>query len=54
MHARVVIVEPGEAMFLPLGWWHQVTVLDVSLSFSYSNLALPNHYSFVNPTIRNW
>jgi hypothetical protein len=41
-------------MFLPLGWWHQVTVLDVSLSFSYSNLALPNHYSFVNPTIRNW
>jgi Cupin-like domain len=49
-----VIVEPGETMFLPLGWWHQVTALDVSLSFSYSNLALPNHYGFVNPTIRNW
>jgi hypothetical protein len=31
-----------------------VTALDVSLSFSYSNLALPNHYHFANPTIRNW
>jgi hypothetical protein len=49
-----VIVEPGETVFLPLGWWHQVTSLDVSLSFSYSNLALPNHYHFANPTIRNW
>jgi hypothetical protein len=26
----------------------------VSLSFSYSNLAVPNQYDFVNPTIRNW
>lgn len=49
-----VIVEPGETVFLPLGWWHQVTALDVSLSFSFSNLALPNHYSFQNPTITNW
>lgn len=54
--ARVleVIVEPGETMFLPLGWWHQVTSLDVSLSFSYSNLALPNRYEYVNPTITEW
>jgi hypothetical protein len=49
-----VIVEPGETMFLPLGWWHQVTALDVSLSFSYSNLVVPNTYSFANPTITNW
>jgi len=49
-----VIVEPGETVFLPLGWWHQVTALDTSLSFSYSNLAVPNHYSFANPTIRDW
>jgi len=49
-----VIVEPGETVFLPLGWWHQVKALDVSLSFSYSNLALPNQYSYVNPTITNW
>jgi Cupin-like domain len=54
--ARVleVVVEPGETMFLPLGWWHQVSSLDVSLSFSFSNLALPNHYSYANPTISDW
>jgi ribosomal protein L16 Arg81 hydroxylase len=49
-----VVVEPGETVFLPLGWWHQVTALDVSLSFSYSNLGVPNHYQFANPMIRNW
>jgi ribosomal protein L16 Arg81 hydroxylase len=49
-----VVVEPGETVFLPLGWWHQVTSLDVSLSFSYSNLAVPNHYSYTNPEIHNW
>ena len=49
-----VVVEPGETMFLPLGWWHQVSALDVSLSFSYSNLAVPNHYRFDNPRITNW
>jgi len=49
-----VVVEPGETVFLPLGWWHQVMSLDVSLSFSYSNLALPNHYAYANPTIREW
>jgi len=49
-----VIVEPGETVFLPLGWWHQVTSLDVSLSFSYSNLALPNHYEYANPNMPEW
>ena len=49
-----VIVEPGETVFLPLAWWHQVTSLDVSLSFSYSNLAVPNQFSYENPSILNW
>ena len=49
-----VVVEPGETMFLPLGWWHQVTALDLSLSFSFSNPAVPNTYSYRNPDIRNW
>ena len=49
-----VIVEPGETMFLPLAWWHQVLSMDVSLSFSYSNLDLPNDFIYRNPEIRNW
>jgi hypothetical protein len=48
------VAGPGDTVFLPLGWWHQVKSLDVSLSFSYSNLAVPNQFTFRNPTIRNW
>jgi cupin-like protein len=44
-----VVVEPGETMFLPLGWWHQVASLDVSLSFSYSCLAVPNRFDYPDP-----
>jgi hypothetical protein len=44
-----VVVEPGETMFLPLGWWHQVASLDVSLSFSYSCLAVLNHFEYPDP-----
>jgi hypothetical protein len=49
-----VVVWPGETIFLPLGWWHQVRSLDVSLSFSYSNLALPipNLFTYVDPVPR--
>ncbi|HXD07141.1 MAG TPA: cupin-like domain-containing protein [Burkholderiaceae bacterium] len=46
-----VVVEPGETMFLPLGWWHQVSALDVSLSFSYSCLAVPNHFDYPDPAL---
>ncbi|WP_280155514.1 cupin-like domain-containing protein [Piscinibacter sp. XHJ-5] len=44
-----VVVEPGETMFLPLAWWHQVASLDVSLSFSYSCLAVPNQFDYPDP-----
>ena len=46
-----VVVEPGETMFLPLAWWHQVASLDVSLSFSYSCLAVPNHFEYPDPAV---
>lgn len=49
-----VVVEPGETIFLPLGWWHQVSALDVSLSVSYTNLDLPNEYKYAEPQIREW
>jgi hypothetical protein len=49
-----VVVEPGETMFLPLAWWHQVSSLDVSLSFSFSNLGLPNQFEYAHAEITNW
>jgi hypothetical protein len=53
--ARVIetVLEPGETIFLPLGWWHEVASLDVSLSFSYTNLTVPNEFTFVNPALGN-
>ena len=54
MKVLEVTAEPGNTMFLSLGWWHQVTALDTRLSFSSSNLAVPHHYSYLNPEIRNW
>ena len=29
-----LVLEPGEALFLPAGWWHQIQALEPSISFS--------------------
>lgn len=40
-----VVLAPGEIIFLPLGWWHQVKSLDFSVSISYLNFLWPNDYA---------
>jgi ribosomal protein L16 Arg81 hydroxylase len=32
-----VVLEPGELLFIPLGWWHWVKGLDVTISLSLDN-----------------
>jgi len=49
-----VLVEPGETLFVPLAWWHQVTSLDISISLSFTNLAVANEFTYVNPSLRDW
>jgi Cupin-like domain len=44
-----VVVAPGETLFVPLGWWHQVEALDLSLSISFTNLDVPNRYVYHHP-----
>ena len=44
-----VVVEPGETVFLPLAWWHQVTSLDKCISLSFTNLDVPNKFDFGHP-----
>lgn len=39
-----VEIGPGEAIFLPIGWWHFVESLDVSVSMSFTNFAADNNF----------
>lgn len=32
------VLEPGECLFIPLGWWHWVRSLEVSTSLTFTNL----------------
>jgi len=38
------ILNAGEALFIPIGWWHSVESLDISISISFTNFNAPNHY----------
>lgn len=38
------ILNAGEALFIPIGWWHSVESLDVSISISFTHFNAPNHY----------
>lgn len=37
-----VVLEPGEVLFIPLGWWHQVKALDFSVTLTFTNFRWPN------------
>ena len=39
-----IVLEPGEALFIPAGWWHHVRALDVSISLAVNHFARPNNY----------
>lgn len=43
------VVEPGEALFIPAGWWHDVRALDVSVSLAINAFARPNVYGWYAP-----
>jgi hypothetical protein len=37
-----VVLAPGEILFMPLAWWHQVKSLDFSVTVTYTNFLWPN------------
>lgn len=46
---RDFVLEPGETLFIPIGWWHRVEALDVSVSIAFSNFTRPNRYNWFRP-----
>jgi SAM-dependent methyltransferase len=40
-----VIIGPGESLFIPIGWWHCVEALDVSITVTFTNFNAPNKFS---------
>ncbi len=40
---------PGEALFLPVGWWHHVHALDLSISVAFNHFTWPNDFDWYKP-----
>lgn len=38
------VIEPGDALFIPLGWWHQVRALDFSVSITHTQFQWRNDF----------
>ena len=49
LRVHQVILEPGEALFIPVGWWHQVAALDFSVTITHTNFRWPNEFHNSHP-----
>jgi hypothetical protein len=47
---RDFVLSPGEALFIPVGWWHHVRALDVSMSLAINAFDRPNRWDWYVPS----
>ena len=50
---RTVYLEAGDALFIPVGWWHQVEALSASTSLAMTHFVYHNHYQWYQPGHRS-
>lgn len=41
---EVIDVEPGDAVFIPVGWWHSVIAFEASMTLSFTNFGVLNSF----------
>jgi mannose-6-phosphate isomerase-like protein (cupin superfamily) len=49
VRGATVVLKPGDALFLPVGWWHVVRALDVSVTLTFTEFGLPNEFGSRTP-----
>lgn len=49
VRVRTVDLGPGDAIFLPVGWWHHVRALDVSISLACTHFVRSNQFDWYRP-----
>jgi LPS sulfotransferase NodH len=52
IHTTTITLEQGQALFVPVGWWHHVRSMDVSISVSTTSFCFENRYGFFTPKRR--
>ncbi len=40
-----MVLQPGDLLFLPVGWWHYVRGLDVTITMTFTNFRAGNEFS---------
>ncbi|MEU4643557.1 cupin-like domain-containing protein [Micromonospora sp. NPDC023814] len=45
------VLEPGDALFVPAGWWHWVRALDISATVSLHHFQVPSGNHYLHPPL---
>lgn len=50
--AARLTLHPGQALFVPVGWWHHRRNLDPTIAVEFTGFTLPNHYPRLDSVAR--